>query len=155
MGIPDGILLKPAQLTDREWAIMHRHPADAFHLPSPIQFPRPALDIPYAHHEHWDGRGYPRGLKSDEIPFAARIFAVVDVWDALCSDRPYRRGWSEEKMHAYSREAAGTQFDPMVVERFLGMLWRSDRFFTRTARIDRRAVSAGPWRGLIRGHSHN
>jgi putative nucleotidyltransferase with HDIG domain len=97
MGIPDSILLKPGPLTDEEWTIMRKHPVYAFDLLSPIAFLRPALDIPYCHHEKWDGTGYPQGLKGEAIPLAARIFAVIDVWDALRSDRPYRQGWAMTK----------------------------------------------------------
>ncbi|MEA2575068.1 MAG: hypothetical protein QOH93_2366, partial [Chloroflexia bacterium] len=93
MGIPDSILLKPGPLTDEEWVIMKRHPVYAHELLSPIDFLRPALDVPYCHHEKWDGTGYPRGLKGEQIPLSARIFAVVDVWDALSSNRPYRGAW--------------------------------------------------------------
>ena len=92
MGMPDHILLKPGPLTDDEWAIMRQHPALPTRCWRPFQYLRPALDIPYCHHEKWDGSGYPRGLKGEQIPLAARIFAVVDVWDALRSDRPYRPG---------------------------------------------------------------
>jgi HD-GYP domain-containing protein (c-di-GMP phosphodiesterase class II) len=119
MGISDTILLKPGSLTDEEWETMRQHPEYAYNLLSPISYLRPALDIPYCHHEKWDGTGYPRGLKGEEIPLAARIFAVVDVWDALRSDRPYRKAWSEEKARAYIREQAGKYFDPRVVEVFL------------------------------------
>jgi putative nucleotidyltransferase with HDIG domain len=119
MGIPDRILLKPAPLSGDEWEIMRKHPTYAFDLLSPIEFLRPALDIPYAHHERWDGSGYPRGLKGEEIPLAARIFAVVDTWDALRSERPYRPAWSPERVKAYLRERAGRDFDPRVVEAFL------------------------------------
>ncbi len=119
MGIPDRILLKPAPLSGDEWAIMRKHPAYAFDLLSPIAYLRPALDIPYAHHEKWDGSGYPRGLKGEEIPLAARIFTVVDAWDALRSERPYRPAWSPERVKAYLRERAGRDFDPQVVEAFL------------------------------------
>src|SRR5208337_687918 len=97
MGIPDSILFKPGPLTAKEWEIMRRHPGIAYELLLPIPYLRPALDIPYCHHEKWNGMGYPRGLKGEEIPLAARIFAVVDIWDALRSDRPYRSAWSEEK----------------------------------------------------------
>ncbi len=121
MGVPDGILLKPGALTDEEWVIMRKHPVHAFELLSPIPYLRPALDIPYAHHEKWDGTGYPRGLKGEQIPLAARIFAVVDVWDALTSDRPYRPAWSETKARAYIREHAGKHFDPRVVEAFIAL----------------------------------
>jgi len=119
MGIPDNILLKPGPLNDEEWKIMHKHPVYAYEMLSPIAFLRPALDIPYSHHEKWDGTGYPRGLKGEQIPLSARIFAVVDVWDALCSERPYRPAWLEEKVREYIREQAGRHFDPKVVEIFL------------------------------------
>ncbi|HKP51332.1 MAG TPA: PAS domain S-box protein [Chloroflexia bacterium] len=122
MGIPDSILLKPGPLTDDEWVIMRKHPVYAFELISPITYLRPALDIPYAHHEKWDGTGYPRGLKGEQIPLAARIFAIVDVWDALRSDRPYRAAWPEEKTRAYIREQSGTHFDPEIVEIFLKVI---------------------------------
>jgi PAS domain S-box-containing protein len=126
MGIPDGILLKPGSLTDAEEEIMQRHPTYAYEMLSPIPYLRPALDIPYCHHERWDGAGYPRGLKGEEIPLAARIFAVVDVWDALRSDRPYRSAWPEEEVRTYIRQQAGKQFDPQVVEVFLSMDWTSE-----------------------------
>lgn len=121
MGIPDNILLKPGPLTDGEWTIMREHPRYAYELLAPIRFLRPALDIPYCHHERWDGSGYPRGLRGEQIPLAARIFSVVDVWDALTSDRPYRAGWSSERTAAYLRERAGTHFDPAMVEAFLSI----------------------------------
>ena len=119
MGIPDAILLKPGPLTEEEWEIMRKHPVYAYELLSPIVFLRPALDIPYCHHEKWDGTGYPRGLKGEQIPLAARIFAVVDVWDALRSDRPYRRAWPPDKVRQHILSLAGTHFDPDVVEAFL------------------------------------
>jgi response regulator RpfG family c-di-GMP phosphodiesterase/uncharacterized protein YigA (DUF484 family) len=122
MGVPDHILLKPGKLTGEEWTIMRQHPAYAYELLAPIAYLRPALDIPYCHHEKWDGSGYPRGLRGEQIPFAARLFAVVDVWDALCSDRPYRKGWPEERVLAYLRAEAGLHFDPQVVEAFLGLI---------------------------------
>lgn len=121
MGIPDNILLKPGPLTDEEWTIMRKHPTYAHELLSPIAYIRPALDIPYCHHEKWDGTGYPRRLKGEEIPLAARIFAVVDVWDALCSERPYRSAWPREKVLAYISSIAGTHLDPKVVQVFLEM----------------------------------
>jgi len=121
MGIPDGILLKPGALTDAEWEIMRKHPVYAYEMLSPIAFLRPAMDIPYCHHEKWDGSGYPRGLRGDRIPLVARIFAVVDVWDALFFDRPYRAGWEEKKVVEHLREQAGKHFDPEVVESFLQM----------------------------------
>jgi HD-GYP domain-containing protein (c-di-GMP phosphodiesterase class II) len=119
MGIPDSILLKEDKLTDEQWGIMRQHPAYAHEMLFPIEYLRPALDIPYCHHERWDGTGYPRGLKGEEIPLAARLFAVVDVWDALRSDRPYRNGWSEDKVLEYIRSQAGSHFDPQAVGLFL------------------------------------
>jgi HD-GYP domain-containing protein (c-di-GMP phosphodiesterase class II) len=119
IGIPDSILLKPGKLTDEEWKIMKHHPEYAYALLHKIDYLKPALDIPYFHHEKWDGTGYPKGLKGMEIPLAARIFAVVDVWDALRSDRPYRSAWPKEKVLEHIRSDAGTHFDPTVVETFL------------------------------------
>lgn len=119
MGVSDKILLKTEPLTDVEWAIMRKHPSYAYELLSPIDYLRQALDIPYCHHEKWDGSGYPRGLKGEQIPLAARIFAVADVWDALTSDRPYRKAWSRTKARNYIRQQAGKHFDPKVVEIFL------------------------------------
>jgi HD-GYP domain-containing protein (c-di-GMP phosphodiesterase class II) len=122
MGVPDAILLKPGPLTEEEWRLMRRHPTLAYELLSPIAFFGPALDIPYAHHERWDGGGYPRGLVGDQIPISARIFAVADVYDALTSDRPYRRAWSPERTLDHIRCEAGRHFDPQVVEPFVRML---------------------------------
>jgi PAS domain S-box-containing protein/putative nucleotidyltransferase with HDIG domain len=122
MAIPDSILLKPGKLTDDEWKIMKQHPQIAYDVLSPIPYLKPALDIPYCHHEKWDGTGYPRGLKGEQIPLAARIFAVVDVWDALRSDRPYRKAWPEEKVREYIKSLAGTHFDPKIVELFFQVL---------------------------------
>ncbi len=122
MAVPDAIFLKPDQLTEEEWAIMRQHPQYAYEMISPITYLKPALDIPYCHHEKWDGTGYPRGLKGEQIPLVARIFAVVDVWDALCTDRPYRKAWPEEKVLAYILAAAGTHFDPQVVNKFLSLV---------------------------------
>ena len=119
MGIPDSILLKPGPLTDEEWIIMRRHPIHAYELLSPISYLRPALDIPYCHHEKWDGTGYPRGLKGEQIPLSARIFAVADVWDALKSDRPYRAGWPEEQVLEYLQQGDGTHFDPRALQVFM------------------------------------
>lgn len=121
MGIPDGILLKPGKLTDEEWAIMRKHPTYAQQMLSPIAYLREALPIPYCHHEKWDGTGYPQGLKGEQIPRAARIFAVVDVWDALRSDRPYRAGWPEDRVLEHIRAGSGTHFDPKVVEAFIAL----------------------------------
>jgi PAS domain S-box-containing protein/putative nucleotidyltransferase with HDIG domain len=119
MGIPDSILRKPGPLTEEEWVIMRKHPEYAHEMLSPIAYLRPALDIPHYHHEHWNGTGYPCGLQGDKIPLAARIFAVVDVWDALCSNRPYSRGWSTDAALEHIRSLAGTQLDPDVVDVFL------------------------------------
>ncbi len=118
MAIPDSILLKPGPLTESEWEIMRRHPEYARDLLAPIPYLRAALDIPYAHHEKWDGTGYPRGLRGEQIPLSARIFAVVDVWDALCSDRPYRGAWQRERVSEYIRAGVSSHFDPHVVEIF-------------------------------------
>jgi HD-GYP domain-containing protein (c-di-GMP phosphodiesterase class II) len=124
MGIPDAILLKPGPLTDDEWEIMRLHPVYAYELLSPIPFLASALDIPYCHHEKWDGTGYPQGLKGEQIPVAARIFAVVDVWDALRSDRPYRAAWPEERVIEHIRTLSGSHFDPRAVDAFLRLkLW--------------------------------
>lgn len=119
LAVPDYILFKSEKLTTVEWTIMRQHPVWAYEWLSPIAYLRPALDIPYCHHEKWDGTGYPRGLKGKEIPLAARIFAVVDVWDALTSDRPYRKAWPKEKVFEQIRKQAGEHFDPVVVSAFL------------------------------------
>jgi len=121
MGIPDEILLKPGPLIDEEWAAMKKHPTFAYEMLAPIRFLRLALDIPYAHHEKWNGTGYPRGLKGEQIPLVARIFAVVDVWDALISHRPYRAAWTEEKAREHIRASSGTHFDPRVADVFMQM----------------------------------
>lgn len=118
LGIPDAILYKPDKLTEAEWVIMRKHPQFARDLLSPIEYLRPALDIPYCHHEKWDGSGYPQGLKGLEVPIAARIFAVVDVWDALTSNRPYRPAWKKEDALSHIREQSGRHFDPQVVDLF-------------------------------------
>ena len=119
MGIPDSILHKPGPLDDTEWAIMKQHPVLAYELLSPIEYLRPALDIPYCHHEKWDGSGYPRGLAGESIPLAARVFAIADVWDALRSDRPYRSAWPDGQVMNYLRGERGRHFDPNVLEAFL------------------------------------
>ncbi|HSO13479.1 MAG TPA: HD domain-containing phosphohydrolase, partial [Anaerolineales bacterium] len=126
MGVPDQILRKTSSFTDLEWAEMRKHPQHAFDLLSPIPYLRPALDIPYCHHEHWDGSGYPRGLKGEQIPLAARIFSVVDIWDALLSDRPYRDAWSEDEAIAHLKDISGKILDPKVVEAFLKMISEED-----------------------------
>ena len=122
IGIPDSILLKPEPLNDDEWEIMHKHPVFAYELISPIEYLHPVLDIPYCHHEKWDGTGYPRGIKGKQIPLAARIFAVVDVWESLLSDRPYRPAWPKEKVYEHIHSLAGTHFDPEVVDMFLELI---------------------------------
>lgn len=122
MGIPDAILLKPGPLTCEDLAVMKQHPVHAYKMLLPISFLRQSLNIPYCHHEKWDGTGYPNSLKGEKIPVEARIFAVVDVWDALISDRPYRKAWPEEKALEYIRKESGRHFDPGVVEAFLKMI---------------------------------
>jgi PAS domain S-box-containing protein/putative nucleotidyltransferase with HDIG domain len=122
LGVPDSILLKPGTLTDDEWVIMKRHTEYAHAMLSSIIYLRPAIDIPYSHHEKWDGTGYPRGLQGEQIPLPARIFSVVDVWDALTSDRPYRPAWSRDKTLEYIREGSGKYFDPGVVQAFLQLM---------------------------------
>ena len=119
MGIPDSILHKPGPLTANEQNIMRMHTQYAHDMLLLIPFLRPALDIPYCHHEKWDGTGYPRGIKGEQIPLAARIFSVVDVWDALTSDRPYRNAWSMERVREYIRNESGKYFDPQIAEKFL------------------------------------
>ncbi len=119
MGIPDQILLKPGPLTDDEWLIVRKHPELAYDMLAPISYLRPVLDIPYCHHERWDGTGYPRRIAGEQIPLAARLFAPVDVWDALCSDRPYRKAWRKGKVRDYIHSRAGTHFDPQLVDVFL------------------------------------
>jgi PAS domain S-box-containing protein len=119
MGIPDRILLKEGPLNDEEWEIMRKHPEFAYELLAPIEYLWPALEIPYCHHEKWDGSGYPRGLKGEEIPLAARIFSIVDVWDALTSDRPYRKAWPAKQTFAHIRDQRGKHFDPYVTDLFL------------------------------------
>ena len=122
MGIPDRIVHKPGPLTEVEWEIMRQHPQSAYDLLSPIEYLRPALDIPYYHHERWDGSGYPFGLKADEIPIAARLFAVIDVYDALTSDRPYRSAWSDQAAIYYIDEQAGKLFDLKITNTFLNII---------------------------------
>ena len=122
MGVPDRILLKEGPLTDDEWIIMRQHPVHAHEMLRSIDYLRLALDIPFCHHEKWDGTGYPRGLKGEDIPLVARIFSVVDVWDAVTSDRPYRSAWSRDQALAHIRAGAGTHFDPQVVEIFIKLL---------------------------------
>ncbi len=122
MGVPDEILQKIGPLTAEEWTVMKRHPVLAYEMLAHIRYLEPALEIPYCHHEKWDGTGYPRGLQADRIPLAARVFAVVDVYDALTSDRPYRPAWTPEQAREYLSAQSGTHFDPVVVKAFLGMM---------------------------------
>ena len=119
IGVPENILLKPGPLTSEERKAVEKHPVYAYEWLNPIEYLRPALAIPYSHHEKWDGSGYPQGLKGEQIPLEARIFAVVDVWDALSSDRPYRKAWPQEKVSAHLREQSGKHFDPEIVTAFL------------------------------------
>jgi HD-GYP domain-containing protein (c-di-GMP phosphodiesterase class II)/HAMP domain-containing protein len=118
MAIPDTILHKAGPLNDEEWKIMREHPTHALRLLQPIAYLRPALEIPHCHHERWDGKGYPQGLKGQAIPMAARLFSVVDVWDALSNQRPYRAAWPEHQVHDFLREHSGSAFDPAAVELF-------------------------------------
>lgn len=122
IAVPDEILLKPGPLTPQEWEIMRRHPTAAYEMLKEIDYLKPALDIPYCHHEKWDGSGYPRGLKGEQIPLAARIFAIVDVWDALTNDRPYRKALSPQEALEYIRSQSGKHFDPKVVEAFVKVI---------------------------------
>ena len=121
MAIPDSILLKPGKLTDEERELIKKHPVYAYEMLSPIEFLRPAIDIPHYHHEKWDGTGYPDGLSGENIPLPARIFPVIDVWDALTSDRPYREGLPPEEVRERIKADAGKHFDPKVVEAFMQM----------------------------------
>jgi putative nucleotidyltransferase with HDIG domain len=121
MGVPERILLKAEALTEEEWQIICMHPQYAYDLLSRIEILHPAIDIPYCHHEKWDGTGYPRRLKGDQIPLAARIFVVVDIWDALTTDLPYRKAWPNEKATQFIREQAGIYLDPEIVKVFLSL----------------------------------
>ncbi len=125
IGVPDAILRKPGPLTDEEIRIMREHPTHAYEMLKAITFLRPALDIPHCHHERWDGQGFPRGLSGEDIPLPARIFAVVDVWDALLYDRPYRRAWPRERVRGHLASLAGTHLDPRVVAAFLDLEQRA------------------------------
>ena len=122
MVVPDAILHKPGPLTDDEWTIMRRHPENARVFLAKINYLKPAMDIPYCHHERWDGSGYPQGLAGQTIPMSARVFAVIDTFDALTSDRPYRAAWCEEEAIDYIQAGAGSHFDPAVVGQFLRMM---------------------------------
>lgn len=118
LGIPDAILLKPGPLTEKEWVVMRTHPVLAYEMLSPLQHLEKALDVPHYHHEKWDGSGYPLGLAGEAIPLAARAFALVDVWDALSSKRPYRDAWAQDEVMRYIAEQAGSHFDPSLVGPF-------------------------------------
>jgi len=133
MAIPDHILFKQSSLTPEEQEIMHQHPVLAYNMLASIEYLRPAIDIPYCHHERWDGSGYPRGLKGENIPLAARLFAVVDVYDALTSDRPYRKAWSQREAVEYLLQHAGTQFDPQAVQAFIKLLSNLPPHLTSTS----------------------
>lgn len=122
VAIPDEILFKPGPLAEEEWEIMRRHPTIAVDLLSPVTYLAPALDIPHWHHEKWDGTGYPDGLKGNQIPFPARLFALVDVYDALISDRPYRSAWSKRDAVAYIESQSGKHFDPKIVPEFMDLI---------------------------------
>ena len=122
MGIPDSILQKPGALSNEDRAIMQTHREKAYQILSRIEYLLTAVDIPYCHHEKWDGTGYPRGLRGEQIPLSARLFAVVDVFDALTSDRPYRNAWKKEKALSYIREQSGKHFFPDVVKVFCEMV---------------------------------
>ena len=122
IGVPDSVLLKPGPLDEADKKIMRKHPVYAYEMLNSIPNFEPILDIPYSHHERWDGNGYPRGLRGEQIPLPARIFAVIDVWDALRSDRPYRDAWPEQEVISYIRDESGKHFDPQVVNAFLVMM---------------------------------
>lgn len=127
LAIPDTILLKNGALTPDEWTIMQKHPSYAYDMLSQIKFFKDAIDIPYCHHEWWDGSGYPRGLEGKNIPLAARVFCIVDVWDALTSDRPYRVAWTKDEALTHIINQAGTHFDPDIVNEFIQMIVKEDR----------------------------
>jgi len=122
MGIPDSILYKNGPLDEDEMSLVRKHPGFAYDMLKGIDYLQPALEVPYCHHEKWDGTGYPRGLKGDEIPISARIFAIVDVWDALRTDRPYRKAMPREEVIAYLRDQSGLHFDPNVVNAFMRLI---------------------------------
>lgn len=147
IGVPDSILLKDGDLTDEEWKVVRKHPVFAKELLAPIEYLQPAVDIPYSHHEKWDGSGYPQGLEAKQIPMAARIFAVVDVWDALRSDRPYRDAWEPQRVLELLEEDKGSHFQPEIVDAFfdLGKERRSSlREVESTSILVKTAAEAGP-----------
>ena len=133
LGVPDAILHKPGPLSEEEWVVMRRHPSYAVEILGPIAFLGPALDIPHYHHERWDGTGYPCGLAGEQIPLAARIFAAVDIWDALSNDRPYRRAWPQAAGGGAPAHLSGSHLDPRVVEAFLGCSRRRPGLTGQTA----------------------
>ena len=126
IGVPDAILKKPGPLSEAEWALMKQHPELGYEMLAPIPFLRPAIDIVHCHHENWDGSGYPRGLKGEEIPLSARIFSVCNVWDALMTDQPYRKAWIEEEALSYIEHGSGKQFDPDIVAAFMKFITHED-----------------------------
>lgn len=121
-GIPDSILLKPGKLEPAERAVIEQHPSIARNMLLPIEVLRRAIDIPYCHHERWDGKGYPRGLQGEDIPLSARLFAIVDVWDSLSTDQAYRSAWQREEIIAHLMENSGKHFDPELVKEFLVLM---------------------------------
>jgi len=135
IGIPDNILKKTGSLTTEEWGEMHEHPNIAYQFLWPIVYLRPAIDIPYCHHEKWDGTGYPRGLTEDQIPFEARIFAVIDTFEILTSDRPYRLAWNEDKAIEYIMSQSGLSFDPAVVAAFMVMVGEDKKVRRKTGSL--------------------
>ncbi len=122
MGVPDSILQKPSELTEEEWEIMRKYPENAYHMLKGIEYLKPALDIPYCHHERWDGKGYPRGLKGEEIPIAARLFSIVDAWDALSTNRPYRKSLTRLSTRQTITADKGTRYQPELVDFFIEFL---------------------------------
>jgi len=146
IGIPDFILRKAASLTRAEQEVMKLHPTYAYELLSVIPGFQPALEIPYCHHEKWDGTGYPRGLLGEQIPFSARLFAVVDVWDALLSNRPYRPAWTMDQAYEYIREQSGRHFEPRIVNIFLKeVLWSDNARYIKERRCECAPCSNNPF----------
>jgi HD-GYP domain-containing protein (c-di-GMP phosphodiesterase class II) len=121
MAIPDNILRKPGALSEAEWQVMRQHPQTAYTWLSTINYLKPAIVIPYCHHERWDGKGYVQGLAEQQIPLWARVFSVVDVWDAMCSDRPYRQAIPRQQVFEYIQAESGKAFDPQVAKAFLDL----------------------------------
>jgi putative nucleotidyltransferase with HDIG domain len=128
MAVPDNILFKPGKLSNEEWAIMKMHPKYAIDMLTPVEFLKPALNIPHYHHEKWDGSGYPYGLKGEEIPFEARIFSAVDVWDALLCVRPYKQAWEKDEAMNYIQQQSSSHFDPQVIIVFEEVVKASQEF---------------------------